>query len=189
MLDNLVVGEGVDVIVEESDNLDFDSVVACVEIFVRDNELAFSVPDGATIVAVDPQLGDVVGLKTEEVSPKHRVGLQRVEGDNGGVGDSASKVAEIGLAEVTQRVDSHHGVPPLEGVVQMYLPVSWLGYGVDVDGLTPLPAAFLTKELAVGGAVVIVEDYNLHLAWCKRKDETTILVNIERSSTACITIV
>ena len=98
MLHHTVVGEGVDVVVEGGGDFNHDGVVAGVQMGGYIVVYPFAIPFHTAALAVDYQLADVVHLAEVE----DRVGAEAVEGQMGGVGDSACKVLELGLAEVAE---------------------------------------------------------------------------------------
>ena len=130
VLDDFVVGEGVDVVVESGGDFNHNGVVAGVQMGGYIVVYPLAIPFHAAALAVDYQLADVVYLAEVE----DWVGAEAVVRQMGGVGDGASKVLELGLAEVAESLHDGVACPALDGMVERDVPAG-------VDGEIMLPFA------------------------------------------------
>jgi len=130
VLDDFVVGEGVNVVVESGGDFNHNGVVARVQMGGCIVVYSLAIPFHATALAVDYQLADVVYLAEVE----DWVGSEAVVRQMGGVGDGACKVLELSLAEVAESLHDGVACPALYGMVQRDVPAG-------VDGEIMLPFA------------------------------------------------
>ena len=130
VLDDFVVGEGVNVVVQSGGDFYHDGVVAGMQMRGYIVVYPFAIPFHAAALAVDYQLADVVYLAEVE----DWVGAEAVVRQMGGVGDGACKVLELGLAEVAESLHDGVACPALYGMVERDVPAG-------VDGEIMLPFA------------------------------------------------
>ena len=118
MLNDFVVGQGVDVVVEGGGDADLDGVETgvqqggCIVVY------PFAVPLHTAAGAIDYQFADVVHLSEVE----YGVGADAVEWNLCSVGEDSGEVFERCFAEVAELLHDGVACPALDGVVEREVP-------------------------------------------------------------------
>lgn len=146
VLDDFVVGEGMDVVVEGGGDFDFYGVVAGVEQRTDVVVYPLSIPFYATAGAVDFQFADVVDLAEVDDG----VGAEAVVGDMGGVDECAGEVFKLGLAEVAELLDGGVAGPSLDGMVESEVPFGLEGVVVHAFVVGWVPSGGMVRGVGVG---------------------------------------